>query len=818
MIPTYDADQILTMTDLEDYRNNSSQYVKSGGIDTDCQLLLEIILNASDEAIDPNRTYDIKVVFFTDGAKYQVSVQDHGRGIPVEKLVDVYTKRATSGKYNVTAYNGLSSGCWGVGSKLTNALSDHFVAISKRPDAFAGVRFARGVKEDYKIFKRLDKDASSDGTTVVYQTDPTIVRETNLYLADPRGLPTTLKTLDFMSVFKPNLNFMVYRVDKLLPDEWWAQGFKEQWIYLNNVTGEIIYQSPKNLSMFDYSKQECGITSQTVWKQDLVRVLNLTDDTDRLGYKIEIGLTKTPEKESGMIGIVNGNIISVPKASHMAVLQTALKSKLTIYLDEDNTELRSFFEHQYQLPLHGYVNVQYKNAKFISQTKTSFENVDFARQYRGYLLTTLNTWPDAAYEQLFDLIQTDLAKKFNQNTTKTLNTGKSLKNVSLDLKRPDSYYACETKDRDRAILHIVEGESSGNSVVQLRNPSDQAVYELRGKCLNTFTAAKSAWVKDDVYSDLVRLLGVHPQDKDLSNMNFREICIMADADPDGLSIIDLLIGMIYNINPLILEQGRVTIAMPPLYVLSTKDKVARSKMLRSQHALDDAQVVIYENYLDIGISTLGGPVSWVKGSAYRDLVYLIKHLSYLIESVSNKLAIDPFIVEQMCHCIPYMSQTHVGTTSIKNVLSLDDCIYNPESKVLVMVKEKLEVTVPLDKLIDEIVYYIKPELDKVLWQTWTIYVSTKHTPALQMAPKSIWQMRQLFERFNGAFEIRRIKGLGECQPDELRDSCLNPATRTVVRIYGVGDVQVLKDMLGQDTAERKKLLRREEAEWMRGEF
>lgn len=815
MLPSYESDQIVELTALEDFRLNSSQYVKSGGIDTDCQLLLEIILNASDEALDPSRIYDIKIVFFTDGLRYQVAVQDHGRGIPNQKLVDVYTKRSTSAKYNAAAYNGLSSGCWGVGSKLTNALSDHFVAISKRPDAFAGVRFAKGVNQDYKVYPRLDDDASSDGTTVIYQTDPTIVKETNHYMVDPRGLQTTLKTLEFMAVFKPNLHFLVYRKDNLLPESWFRKDFPSQWAFLNKVTGTLIYESPRDLSMFDYARQECGIVSPAVWKQVLEKTLDPMDSSERLGYKIEIGVVKSPEKESGLIGIVNGNIISVPKASHIAVLQTTLKAKLSVYLDEDNTELRSFFEHQYVLPIHGYVNIQFKNAKFISQTKTSFENLDFAREYRDRLMATFDSWPDMAFEQLFDLIQSDLMKKFNQNNSKTLNTGKSLKNVSLDLKRADSYYACETKDRERTTLILVEGESSGAYVVQFRNAIDQAVYELKGKCKNLFASPKSTWAKDEVYADLVRLIGVHPQDKDLSNMNFHEICIMADADPDGLSIIDLLIGMLYNINPLILEQGRVTVAMPPLYVLMSKDK---TKMLRSQHALDDARIIIYENYLDIGVSVRKGPVTWLEGSTYRDLVYMLKQLSYLIESVSNKLAIDPFIVEQMCHCIPYMSNTYVGTYSIKEVLNLDDCIYNHQTKVLTMIMDRIEVSVPLDRLIDEIIQFVKPELDRVGWNLWDIYVSTKHTAAFKNVPKSIWQMRQLFDVFDKSFEVRRVKGLGDYRPIELIESCLNPLTRTVVRICGVGDVQKLVDMLGQDTTERKRLLSQAEESWKRGEF
>lgn len=816
-VPVYTASQIKHMTELEDFRVNSAQYVKGGGIDTDCQLLLEILLNASDEAIDPNRIYTIKLVLFTDGKHYQAAVQDHGRGIPIEVLVDVYTKRATSGKYDSAAYNGLSSGCWGVGSKLTNALSDHFISISKRPDGFGGVRFAKGVEESYITRERLDDDETTNGTTVIYQTDPTILKETDFYMTDPRGLETTLKTLEFMGVFKSNLDFQVYRVDKLLPAKWFEKSFEEQWTYINGIHENLIYQSPQGMSMSDYAKKECRITSPTVWQQKLVKRLNLQDEEDKLGYTIELGIVRNPEKESGLIGIVNGNIISVAKASHIAGLQTAVKEKLMTYIDEDNTELRSFFEHQYFIPFHGYVNVQYKGAKFISQTKSSFENVDFMRIYRARLLEELGTWPAAAFEQLFDLIQADMIKRFAQNNNKTLNTGKSLKNVSLELNRPDSYYACETKDKNLAVLHIVEGESAGTSVVQLRYPSFQAVYELRGKCLNTFTSRKELWLKDDVYTDLVRLIGVHPNDTNLDNMNFKEIVLMADADPDGLSIIDLLIGMIWNINPKIIEEGRVVVAMPPLYVISSGDKMS---FIRDQRAMDDARVVIYENHLDIEVLVNGSDKPCrLEKSTYRDVVYLVKRVCDIIESVSRKLAVEPFIVEQLCHCVPYMSPSHVATESVKQILNLDSCVFNESSKVLTLIQGRREYSVPIDRLVNEINNYIMPQLRAIKWEDFTLLITTKDTDYYKHTPVSFWQLKQRFDIFDKEFEIRRIKGLAECLPDDLRFTCLNPNTRTVVRIRGVGDAEVLYNMLGVDTAARKKLLMTDMSNvWQRGGF
>ena len=829
-IPKYDSSNIRTLTALEDYRINSSQYVGSGGIDTDVQLFLEICLNATDEAIDPNIIYHIKMIFFTDGQNYQVAVQDHGRGIPLDKLEDVYTKRSTSGKYDASAYYGLSSGCWGCGSKLTNALSNHFISISKRPDGFAGVRFEQGVTKEYKQYKPLDKNDATNGTTVIYETDPSIVKETKLYMTDERGLMTTIKQLEFMSVFRPNVKFTVYRADFLLPQDWFNQPFKDQWKYITEFNGPVIYQSPDHVSMFDYSRQECKINDPTVWKYNFHKDISLVDPNDVIGYDIGLGLTAHPERESGILGIVNGNIISVPTASHIVVLQNVIKSRLVQYLDEDNSDLRSFFEQQYNLPFHGYVNAQYKNAKFISQTKSSFVSLDFSRIYSTALAHELDRVDDSVLERLFELIQEDLTKKFSQSLNRALNTGKSLKNVAFELSRPDCYFACETRDKSVATLNIVEGLSSGNWVIQLRDPSYQAVYELRGKCINTFVKSPDACRKDDVFTDLVRLIGVHPRDTNLDNMNFKEIVIMADADPDGLSIIDLLIGMFYKINPLILDQGRVKLAMPPLYVLRSKesknkkDDDTNCKYLRDQKALDDFRVEMYQQQIALFVMTDGQPLIEVTGSAYRDLVYFIKYVAFMLEDTSRKLAVDPFIVEEMCHCTDFIyynttGQLCVNTEGIKDRLQLSDCIFTASSNVLTLITGSVEYSVPVDRLINEIGYHILPFLEQYNWRSYTIFVSTKLTDKIKTEPKMFWQMKQIFEVLDSEFNVTRLKGLGECSRDELKRTCLDANTRTVMTINGVGNVQTLYDMLGQETAARKKLVASDFGyTWTRGDL
>ena len=817
-VPVYDDSSIKKMGALEHIRAKKGMYIGDGGVHAWYQVIKEIVDNAADEALDKNKIYEINVKIFTDGNRCQICVIDHARGIPLNRLKTVYTDTNVSGKFE-NAYNGISTGTFGIGSTVTTALSRHFLAFSKRADGFAGLYVKDSLVQEYNVFPPIDEDLSTVGTTVVFEPDSELLDATGKdFLDSPEGMSEVYRLITHICLFRHNVRCTIERIEHIIQDAWFRKKtFLEQWRYLQGIGGDVIYSTPSDMDPFEFSKAQFQITAHSVWTFKDHKDINVNDDNDIVGYDIALGLSETnPDKNSGVLGCVNYNVISTWKASHMSVVQDQFKSFLVTYIDEDDNDLKSFFLNTYIIPFHGYISASGKNLDFSNQTKSNFIDSRWAKVFSTILHASLEKLDSNVFERLFDCILEDLTKKFNASINRALSTGKSLKNVAFDLKRSDSYFACETKDKTRAMLAIVEGLSSGNWITQLRDPSYQAVYELRGKCINTFTSSKEQCQKDDVFSDLVRLIGVHPRDTNLDNMNFKEICVMADADPDGLSIIDLLIGMFYTINPLILEEGRVTIAMPPLYVLATKDK---TRFLRDQHALDDAKVVVYEAHLKIGVAVNGGEIAYLKGDTYRDVVYMVKHICSVIEEVSRKLAIDPFLVEEMCHCVDYIYPGHVNTEAIKYILRLDDCIYSRTSEVITLIKSRMEVSIPINKLMNEIRIYILPELEKVKWNNITLFVTTKQTDYFKDAPVMFWQLRQLFDTFDKEFSIRRIKGLGECTASELKYTCLDPRTRTVVTIRGIGDVKTLHDMLGVDTAERKKLVVSDmNSEWTRGEM
>ena len=806
--PDYDESSIKQMTQLEHIRAKYSMYIGAADLDADCQLLKELTDNSFDEVLSSTIS-TIKVIFFAQGDRYQVAVIDHGRGIPCSKLKQIYTEAYTSGKYTSKAYNAISIGSYGIGSKCVSALSKRFTAFSKRLDGFAGLIVEKGIVKASEVMKPIDKDETTVGTTVVYEVDQSILHESPKYMTDERGLHRTLKYFEYVCAFKQNAKVEVYKVNKLLPEAWFKQSFVEMWRYLQGCTGELIYRTPDNITPFEYAKSENNITQPSVWKLAIRKDIDPENELDTMGYFMEIGVCKDCEKQYGLLATVNSNPIGNYTSSHISVLMERLKKKIRQYLDEDDKELQMFFDTRYDLPLHGYVCAFYKNASYINQTKDGFKDADFARTYGQALERQFSKEPDECWEQLYDLIVEDLEHKFLAVNNKALQVGKSLKNAAFKISRIGSYISCAVNNPEVTELLITEGNSAGDFAKQQRDENFQAILKLRGKPINAITASSEDLRANAVYQDMIRLFGVGPRDTDLKNFNYKSVGLLADADPDGYHILTLLIGCIYKINPLILESGKVWIANPPLYVHETKDRVL---YLRDQKALDDARVQLYDNFFDFHLmNTTNGNIALLKNNSYRDFVYLVKRIGNVITDIARKLVIDPFILEQLVHVVDYLTPSPKNCATIAKMLGLESCTYHEIANSLLLVDDGAEISIPLGRLEQEIRAYILPELQPIHWKVVKPLVTTKKTDCYMKAQLTYMQINKIFDDIDKAYPVRRIKGLGECEPEQLKYSCLDPATRTYTTITSIGDVDKLYQMLGVDTSYRKELAKTDAA-------
>ena len=819
----YDDTSIQSKSTLEFFRFRPEMFLGALNLDSNIQCMREAFTNgAIDEALDVNRIYPFKILLFKGKDTYQFVIIDRGRGIAMKSLAKCFTQAWTSGKYdNKNGGYRASSGAFGCGMKVVTAVSKRLTAITKRMDGFAGLAVEEGVQKRYEIFDPIDGDPSTVGMTVIHQPDNTILPMTSEFWNNTEGLPRFLDMLDYMASFKPNIRVVCMVVDHLLSDKWFQQSFQDQWVYLQKITGKVIFESSPTPSPMDYINRKFGIRSEPVWVHEFHKEVDLMDDSDNGGYDIMMCCGPKSHLHSNIVGTVNMNFISRYDSSHFKIVMNAFKRKLKPYLDEEDDELRIYFEQKYILPIYGYIQILWKDASFVAQTKDNFICMECESVCGSHLQKECDKVPDEQWELLYELIKDEMYEDFARATNRSLNLSKSMKNLAASLNN-DCFTPCRLKDPAVTELFITEGDSAGNWVKQARDPAFQAVLKLRGKPLNAFDADQAKIKANAVLQDMFRIIGVSPRDTDLSNMNFAKIGILADADPDGYHIVCLTLGNLYKINPLILQQGRVFIANPPLYEMETHDS---SLYLRDAKALNDVRVKIYANYLDIYLqvynqreleSVKAGMIPKVNrepkrltNESYRDFVYVVNRIGTIITELSNRLAIEPILLEQLIHCVDDMVITNLNTDAIRDKLQITDCVYNELANTLLLIDRDVETTVQLSRLVSEIRGYILPLLEEIHWRNFDVLISTKLTPTYNKTPQTFYQIYQIFKTIDSKFNMHIHKGLGSTPVDILKVSCCDPKTRSSSIITNIGDVTEFYRMLGSDPAARKQLIRKD---------
>lgn len=827
---TYNDSTIVSMKFLEHVRAKSGMYAfQLNNIQGLTQQLKEIVDNSVDEALDKNRIYPIDITFFVsrDKSTYQCLIQDHGRGIPISKLVDCYTKEFTSGKYR-GQYGGSSVGTFGIGSKASAALAKKFYAFTKRDDGFGYLEIEKGVvKNSFTRKVRIDKDSATIGTTVLLQPDDTMFTKISemfkdkAYGSDKTGFEIYVSSLEFYNIFKANAVITVRCVEGLLKQSDLNRDPVDLWRYLtdlNNFKTTECYKSDPSLTPRTYVMKKFGLQN-IQWELGTLTKDPVGED-DPLGFDIDVFICENSIcPDITYVGAVNGTPIAHPESSHILMLQDVIKDQLVENIED--VDAKAFFEAKYKIPLSGCISVSWIGAEFIGQDKTRFENRQFADCYRQSLRRAFKKLTDqngpGIWDRLWELIKENFTTEFAKFSKRSLGLNKNLKNITYDLDRKGSYFNCRSQDNQLTELFITEGDSAAGRVTNVRDANTQAVLKLSGKPINAIRSDRSKLDKNAVYRDLSRLIGVAPTDQNLDNMRFRDIIILTDADPDGKHIVSLVLGILYRINKLILANGRVKVANPPLY--SLLDKKHGTVYLRDEAALRDARISSYKVLFDIDLSVDGGKTAKHLNNtgnirlnkhhdAFRDLCMMVEDIGNVLVQQADLLNIDYLVLEQLLHVADYLDENNVNTEQIKKKMMLDEVVWDKQNNVLVLVDKSMEFRIPLTRLQETIRAKILPKYEAAHWKNVNLFVTTKYSDLYQGQPCTYAMLYKIFKDVDRIYDIRRFKGLGEMSAEALKKTCVDKNTRCFYTIRDIGDVDYIFKMLDVDTDARKKLINR----------
>jgi len=824
--PEYKAESIKVLKGLDAVRKRPGMYIGDTDDGTGLHhMIFEVLDNSIDEALAGFCT-NIEVILNKDGS---VTVEDNGRGIPVDIHKEegvsaaevIMTQLHSGGKFDDDSYK-ISGGLHGVGVSVVNALSEILNLKIFRDNKEYNAQFKDGVT--INKLKEIGPSTKNSGTLVNFLPSKKIFSKTNFELDI---LKKRIKELAYLNK-GIKIKLEDRRLDKLKVFEYKFDGGVSEFVQnldkskekIKNDQGENIFEDPIYIKA---KKNDIDVEISLLWNADFQeQVLCFTNNI--------------PQKDGGthLLGFRNALTRTINKfAFDNAILK---KEKLAITGDDVREGLTSI------------ISIKLKDPKFSSQTKEKLVSSEVRPVIEGILNEKLEVWFDQNNKITKILInkisQAALARELARKARESVRRKSALDISGLPGKLAD----CQTKDKEKAELFIVEGDSAGGSAKQARNREFQAVLPLRGKILNTYVEATNGSEQlspsevKKVYSKmlssneiitLINAIGTGFDDFDINKLRYGKVVIMTDADVDGSHIRTLLLTFFNNkpFNELI-KQGKIYIAQPPLYKIKSGKKISYVK--------DDDQffsICIDEAKNNLKFFEEKSPSVFLNISDYakvcKNFDNKLKNIftSYDKEIIFGLTIVGAFFINNNKLLIRDDKNNEKKLGAIKEVAKylnsleddkdqnqweglLDDKNFIIQKKYYDQtIKKKLSFSFLEEKIIDELSNFSQK---LKIFRNLCILLNSKGEKLEIRSPFEF--LRIIQEEGKKSFSIQRFKGLGEMNPDELWETTLNPKNNTLLKVKysnngganvtkpNENDHEIFKILMGDDVLPRKEFI------------
>ena len=535
MSKKYEAADIEVLSGLEPVRRRPGMYTDTSRPN---HLAHEVIDNSVDEAL-AGHCKKISVTLYKDGS---LEVVDDGRGMPVdihpkEKIPGVeliLTRLHAGGKFNKDNYQ-YSGGLHGVGVSVVNALSKNLEVWVRRDGTEQNMSFAGGKKQgDLEEVGKVGK--ANTGTTIRFWPDPQYFDSSNISASK---LQHALKA---KAVLCPGLEVKLKIESTGEKITWMYTGGLEQ--YLLETIGETQHIPEVPFSGGFKSDNE-AVDWALVWLQE--EGSNLSESYVNL----------IPTAQGG---------------THVNGLRTGLANAIREFC-----EFRSLLPRGVTLtPEDVWDNVNYvlsvklEDPQFSGQTKERLSSRESAAFVTGVIKDEFSLWLNQ-HPETGDLI----AQLAIERAQKRIKSAKKVvrKKVVSGPSLPGKLADCTSQEPELCELFLVEGDSAGGSAKQARDRITQAIMPLRGKILNTWEVETTEILASQEVHDISVAIGVDPVNQNIEDLRYHKICILADADSDGLHIATLICALFLRHYRNLVEAGHIYIAMPPLFRIDAGKKV-----------------------------------------------------------------------------------------------------------------------------------------------------------------------------------------------------------------------------------------------------
>ena len=541
---TYDSSSIEVLTGLEPVRKRPGMYTTT---ERPNHLAQEVIDNSADEAI-AGHCDEIVATLHDDGS---LSVSDNGRGMPVDKHakegvtgVEVILTRLHAGaKFSDKNYR-FSGGLHGVGVSVVNALSKKLQVWVRRDGNEYFMWFADGKKkQELKVSGSVGK--RNTGTTIRFWPDEKFFDTTKF------NIPRLKHVMRAKAVLSPGLRMrFISEVDPADNEEWHYENGLPAYL-MSELAGATTIPEAPFVENFKSSSEE--VDWAVVW---------IADDGD-LVTESYVNLIPTAQGGTHVNGFRTGLTEAIREFCELRNLLPR-GVKLT---PEDVWSRCSYI-----------LSLRMTEPQFTGQTKDRLSSREASAFVSGVAQDALSIWLNNNVADAERIAQVAIAA-----ATARLRQGKKVerKKLTSGPALPGKLADCTSTDLAQTELFLVEGDSAGGSAKQARDREYQAIMPLRGKILNTWEVESSEVLSSNEVHDIAVALGVDPGTDDLKDLRYGKVCILADADSDGAHIATLLCALFVRHFRKLVQDGRVHVAMPPLYRIDVGKSV--------YYALDDRE-------------------------------------------------------------------------------------------------------------------------------------------------------------------------------------------------------------------------------------
>ena len=791
----YSAENIRVLEGLEAVRMRPGMYIGSTSQRGLHHCIYEIVDNSIDESLAGFCT-DIHVTVHKDNS---VTVEDNGRGIPVDIKPDsgksaleiVHTVLHAGGKFGDGGYK-VSGGLHGVGASVVNALSEKYIVEVSRQGYVWKQEYMRG-----EPMTPVEKGAATDktGTKTTFWPDPEIFTETTV--VDCEVIATRLREMAFLN---KGLK-IIFHID--------ATGVEEVFHYVGGIASYVEFLNQ----------------NKTVLHDKPIYIDKVVND-----MQVEVAMQYTDAYNESVLSFAN-NINTHSGGTHLTGFRNSITRVLNDYARKNNIlkdSDQNLSGEDVREGLTAIVSVKIPNPEFEGQTKEKLGSQEALGAVQDAVREKLQEWlefnPKIAKTILEKTLQAQRAREAARKARELTRRKSVLENSTLPGKLAD----CSNREPEKCEIYIVEGDSAGGSAKQGRNRMFQAILPLRGKILNVEKARLDRIYANNEIQSMVQAFGINisrnAEEINIEKLRYHKIIIMTDADVDGAHIRTLLLTFFFRYAKPLIENGHVYIAQPPLFKVTIGKN---TEYLYNEHALD-------KMLKERGIKSLSLSDKNKKNvKSGDDLLELVKNMSAFYNSYNNPiLNLYPAVVlrglvrsnitpedfddqDKMTKIVEYLNhylQDHAKNYNIAEaanyVVSLK---YNPEnSKYSIQLNTNDEEHVILNQNIIKSSEYKRLKTSYPLIRDYLIEESDGlllETDTESYEIHSFEKLQKIIDdRGQKGMTIQRFKGLGEMMPQQLWETTMDPATRTLLKV-GIEDAMLcdqLFDILMGDKVDPRR--------------